>query len=277
MISSRQDIESGLLRVLSDIPLRRIVLLRPFPGTPQASWLCLPYPRLTVCCGGEWRIGVFLDGKPDVAVLQPGDTLLMHPLCLTHKVQPDDPDVFALVIRPGYMRLRYSTASAIDSFYHFNDSLRLCTMRQLDTLFAVEDEEELTRLGPGMLRIALEMLLVDLRNSREKEGGRSYALWGNISSYLVEHFAEDLDRAAVARHFSVTENYISRLARQQTGGSFVDYLNRIRIDHAKTMLKVTRMNVSEIAYACGFSSATYFIRVFKMLEGDSPGAMRRLL
>ncbi len=69
---------------------------------------------------------------------------------------------------------------------------------------------------------------------------------------------------------SVTEQYLSSLFRKELGVTFVDYLNRTRVTHAKSLLQVTQLSIQEVAARCGFNDSSYFCRIFKKYNGLSP-------
>ena len=58
------------------------------------------------------------------------------------------------------------------------------------------------------------------------------------------------------------------------GLTFTDYLARVRIEKAKTLLLAPNRRVSEVAYEVGFQSLTHFNRVFKAITGQSPSGYR---
>src|ERR1700737_2990359 len=62
--------------------------------------------------------------------------------------------------------------------------------------------------------------------------------------------------------------------RKATGLTFTDYLGRVRVEKAKTLLLNPHLRVSEIAYTVGFQSLTHFNRVFHNLTGESPTLFR---
>jgi len=65
----------------------------------------------------------------------------------------------------------------------------------------------------------------------------------------------------------------SHFARQFTrvyGVSPIQYLNSIRILHAKNLLRTDQYTIAEIAQKCGFSNVYYFSRCFKQLTGIPP-------
>lgn len=97
----------------------------------------------------------------------------------------------------------------------------------------------------------------------------------NLFAYVHQHYAEDLslDRLTQVSHYS--KSYVIKLFKKNTGQTPVEYINRYRLDRAKTMLKEAQHSVLDIALMCGFQNVGYFIRVFKARFGMTPGGFRR--
>lgn len=96
----------------------------------------------------------------------------------------------------------------------------------------------------------------------------------NIKSYVDLHYEKDLTQEFVASLFRLNRSYLSSAFKARTGISFVDYVNQVRIQHAKEMLKKTDKKTYQIAQAVGYENAKYFFRVFKKLEGITPEQYR---
>ena len=95
-------------------------------------------------------------------------------------------------------------------------------------------------------------------------------LYLQIIYYLHLHYNQELTLADVSRQFQSTENYISSLLKSQTGQTFPDLLDEIRIFHACNLLKYTKKALSEISFELGFNSAEDFFNKFKNLKGEWP-------
>ena len=80
--------------------------------------------------------------------------------------------------------------------------------------------------------------------------------------------------AQVAKLVNVSANYFSELFHKTTGIRFVDYVARVRVEKAKTMLTDSRARISEVAYDVGFKSLSQFNRAFKKFAGEAPTAFR---
>ncbi|ASB48985.1 AraC family transcriptional regulator [Alkalitalea saponilacus] len=81
-----------------------------------------------------------------------------------------------------------------------------------------------------------------------------------------------LEEAAQMLNMSVVS--FSRLIKQRTGKSFIEFINEIRLGHATRLLIETNKSVSEICYECGFNNISNFNRTFKRKQGCTPSEFR---
>jgi len=96
--------------------------------------------------------------------------------------------------------------------------------------------------------------------------------------YMEENYSRtDLSLTEVAKHVGVSCSYLSITFKEQTGVNFNDYLMRLRLAKAKELLRHTNLKTYEIAESVGFNDSSYFIKVFKKLEGMSPKTYRDLI
>lgn len=93
--------------------------------------------------------------------------------------------------------------------------------------------------------------------------------------YIQQHFREPLNMAVVSNHVSMNYSLFSLLFKQYTGGNFVSYLQKLRIDEAKRLLEATDRRVNEIGRSVGFSDEKHFLKVFKSAVGMSPTEYRK--
>lgn len=99
--------------------------------------------------------------------------------------------------------------------------------------------------------------------------------YDEIIRYLEQHYQEDLSLSSVADRFCLSPGYFSTIFKKKAGHNFVHYLTYLRIREAKRLLIETKMTISEIATAVGYSSASFFIRSFKKTEDVSPSEYRK--
>ena len=96
-----------------------------------------------------------------------------------------------------------------------------------------------------------------------------------IKDYLDTHFAEKITLDALAERFYINKFYLTRVFKEQFGQTVTNYLVQLRITQAKRLLRFSDKNVEAIAQECGLNDANYFSRLFKKVEGTTPGEYRR--
>lgn len=91
-----------------------------------------------------------------------------------------------------------------------------------------------------------------------------------VAEYLKAHYDtfDTLDELAAG--FYISKSYLTRIFKEVTGFTIIEYLNMVRVKKAKHLLKNSNYSVTEIAILSGYESITYFERVFKNLTGLTP-------
>lgn len=94
--------------------------------------------------------------------------------------------------------------------------------------------------------------------------------------YIKLHYTENISLQMVADYVGLSFSYLSNLFRKELNISYIDYLNRYRIERAKELLTETQLKSADIAVRVGFSPEyTYFSKVFKKITGRNPNEYRR--
>lgn len=93
-------------------------------------------------------------------------------------------------------------------------------------------------------------------------------------AFIHERFAQEITLQMVADHVHVSKNYFSMLFKKQTNENFIDYLIRLRIEHAQSLLRIKGVKIYEIAERSGFNDVKYFSKLFKRIVGCTPAEYR---
>lgn len=94
---------------------------------------------------------------------------------------------------------------------------------------------------------------------------------------MQRHLHEKIVVADIAKQFGITSRYFRRLFEERWGIPPAQFLTDLRIRKAKTLLLLTDMPITEIAFACGFCDNSHFSNVFTKNEGCSPREYRKNL
>ena len=111
----------------------------------------------------------------------------------------------------------------------------------------------------------------------ERETG-SYSRHPAISDalrYIEGHMNQNLSRTEVADAINVSEEYFSRLFKQETGSTFKEYVLDMKMKQAKHLLDTTDLSVGIIASKVGYSNFSYFSQLFRTYEGMTPQEYRK--
>jgi two-component system response regulator YesN len=95
-------------------------------------------------------------------------------------------------------------------------------------------------------------------------------------NYIDKHYWNpDLCLEDAAVELQISPGYLSRLMKRETGFSFVEYLNRIRVKKATLLMNDPSAKAFEVAERVGYRSQHYFSRAFKKVTGTSPTDHRK--
>jgi len=115
-----------------------------------------------------------------------------------------------------------------------------------------------------------QFLLQEIAAEENTENMLSASSIEKTVSYINVHYAEPLSLEEVARRFFFSRAQFTRKFRDHTGQSFLEYLNARRLEQARKLLVETDWTVMMITRYVGYSSPTYFHRLFLREVGMTP-------
>ncbi|WP_431801222.1 response regulator transcription factor [Halobacillus andaensis] len=94
-----------------------------------------------------------------------------------------------------------------------------------------------------------------------------------LLQFIEDHYAEPLSLTTLSESFHFNPSYLSSYFSTHLNIGFSDYLNQVRIVKAKQILETSSVSVSMVSEMVGYSDPSYFCKVFKRMEGSSPGVI----
>ncbi|RIV27448.1 AraC family transcriptional regulator [Fibrisoma montanum] len=91
-----------------------------------------------------------------------------------------------------------------------------------------------------------------------------------VLEYVLAHFKEDVRIEQIASVAGMAPAAFCRYFRKRTRKSFVEYLNELRVNHARKLLATGDVSVSQVGLECGFNTISHFHRLFKLHTGLTP-------
>lgn len=118
-------------------------------------------------------------------------------------------------------------------------------------------------------------VLIQMIHDSSEHLQRNAILIEQTIEYIRNHLRDRLDRTALAERVSLSVGYFSTLFKQHTGYSLVEYITRLRLDRAKTLLRETRLPIYKVSEEVGYVDSFYFTRQFNKDTGMSPREFRQ--
>ncbi len=144
-----------------------------------------------------------------------------------------------------------------------------------------EPKELLTRLGNLLrLRKALQERYTSMSTTSSTDADKSVPtpqdqFMSKLQEVVNAHVDdEQFGVTQLCREMTLGRTQLHQKIKALTGMSTTGYLRHIRLEKARTLLQTTEMNVSEVAYAVGFSDARYFSRLYQEKYGELPSRTR---
>lgn len=170
-----------------------------------------------------------------------------------------------------------SISSSLLGWSYFEQSWWDLLVLFLIVLLSLEALARLEQPFPKMLApdaISVEELMEAVSEERDwvKEGERLRAM-------VTEngwHLESTLSLQTLSRRFGMNQAYVSRALNQGLDLSFSQFINGLRVEHAKAMITREEINLLDVALSSGFGSKASFNRAFKLHEGSSPSDFKRL-
>ena len=167
----------------------------------------------------------------------------------------------------------------LTSYADFEYARRAIEARVCEYLLKPVDEEALADI---MERLGDSRQVEHVMEQAEIEGGNlnlEYYMQLDLSENqyvsraikaIREDFARKLSIESISDDLGVSASYLSRKFKEVTGQTFLDFLNKYRVQQAIVMLGTRQYRISEISEATGFTDYKHFCSVFKKYTSKSP-------
>ena len=131
-----------------------------------------------------------------------------------------------------------------------------------------------------ILRMLYATFLLDMQNAQQHSITRHQIplrieeIFIGFIRLLPQHFAEHHDIAFYASSLHITPVYLSRVVRQVTGRTVIDYINQMIVMEASFLLRTSPMSITQIAERLHFADTPSFSKFFLRMKGVNPRRYR---
>ncbi len=98
-----------------------------------------------------------------------------------------------------------------------------------------------------------------------------------IQEWMIKNFSSDIDFRALSSRFGFSQRTLNRRFRQASGKSPLQYLQELRIDKAKELLRTSNYSIAEVAFTVGYHDSAYFTKLFRQSVSLTPREYRLLV
>ncbi len=115
----------------------------------------------------------------------------------------------------------------------------------------------------------------DLSLSKDLRKEMNWVIYKEITDYIKDNY-KDISIQKLTERFNFQEDYFNRLLKSKTGLTYIEYVQRIRLEEAEKLLINTSINIEQIAFMVGYHNKGYFYKIFKERYKITPGKFRKL-
>lgn len=119
-----------------------------------------------------------------------------------------------------------------------------------------------------LIRHCYKLTDADVRISQKMEINQ-------LIGFLNEEYARKITVEDMAKQVNLSSSHFTRIFKEETGMTPVDFLNDLRVQKAKRCLLDKERSITDVALACGFSSSSYFTNCFAERIGMAPRMFRK--
>lgn len=126
-----------------------------------------------------------------------------------------------------------------------------------------------------LLALLVENFSVSVALEKMESSEKYMERLGMITSYVKEHYAQDLSLPEISHLVSLNPDYFTRFFKKYMGMTFLDYVNSVRMEHIVRDLQKTDLSIQELLEIHGFTNYKLFMKMYKSRFGSTPGKMRK--
>lgn len=132
----------------------------------------------------------------------------------------------------------------------------------------MSDVLSLTRLNAQMV------LDFTKRVEAEKAGIHNSKLVRQTRDYILSHIGIPITTDMLSKELGMNRTYLCKLFTEETGFTINQYVTQVKMEEARRLMDITKKPIAEIAEYLGYSTQSYFQKVFKHRFGITPGEYR---
>lgn len=151
----------------------------------------------------------------------------------------------------------------------------LSTLAELHPFQSPEETLEFYSQIYHLLAVLVKDFSVSVTSDKMEISEKYMERLGMITSYVKEHYMEEISLQEIARLVSLNPDYFTRFFKKYMGMTFLNYVNSVRMEHVVRDLQRTDLSVQKLLEIHGFTNYKLFMKMYKSRFESTPGKMRR--
>lgn len=245
-----------------------------------------PFYEIGYVLGGEGFYEIYTDGNANARVPASPNTLLCWDGRVPHRAVdfPNTPLNQIILIFPydaitsDTLRPFFDKVFRTQNPYPLRNPLALAEVRALLRKMLQENGKgrygEKDVLHALLIQIVTTIVRIALDDDHTHHETKCDPRISMVLHHLARHKDEEHTPRRYANELDLSVRRFSDLFKAATGTTFTAYVNAMRIDEAKHLLRTTEKRVSTVAFEVGYESLSHFNTIFKSLVGSTPTEYR---
>lgn len=246
-----------VLIVEDEVPIMRGLLC-------AVSWPDLDCQIVATGQNGQEGLELIQMHKPDIVIMDINMPLLSG---LDMMRQTYEKYLYSAIVLSGYSSFNYAQKAMEYGAVRY----LLKPLRKEELIEAIREAKEQRELRKIWAQRKEEQKeLRDFSMNLEFEGGDFDPVVRDMMDFAAKHYKEKVTLQDVANALNYSISFLNKRFKNQTGVTYIEYLNRYRIQKALELMKDGKMPLQEVSWQCGIGDYKYFNSVFRKYLGCSP-------
>lgn len=220
----------------------------------------------------------FVRNNEDIFPVREGDIAIINANRLHDIFSKDQMRYACLIVDRTFFLQNYTDSNGICFEPLIRDETLVSLFRTFEADFLSEEETpyRTQTLRGDALQILLRLLKYYSRPEvSQKDESKMHATIKKVVGQIQEESHQDLTLDKIAKAEGWNKSYLAREFHRYTGQTLVSFLNTVRCEAAKKLLRESDLSIGEVGRQCGFNDQTYFTRKFRSHTGKTPGEYRK--
>lgn len=210
---------------------------------------------------------MILETKQQTFIINPGDAIYIPPNDYNKRTFKGDISYFSInfVLKENNNDFSLPTHMVSILSHEISSYINMVKSMLRNEQQGTEYNEKLYLFSRLILLSIIEMKIENITPSVEK-----------AKQFIANNYQNKLTLEDISSHVHLHPSYLGTLFKKEVGSTVIEYLTKIRLEHAKKHLLNSTASIDDIGKLCGIPDSRYFCRVFKKVENVSPHHWRKL-